>query len=430
MAENKPTPTVERDENGVPTAWLLVRAGPIPLRKNGADYVLELTSKDLSAIEAYQKSQGERIPIDSNHYLHILAQKHGIEEREALQIMPSGVAAMGFGSLECRADGTELWLSGVEWTPSAYELLKEKIFRYFSPVFRGLKDGPLRITSVAMENEPAIKNLDALAAGASTCTNAVATLREATPEDAACGAYLKLETTNPNTKGRAMNMTPKLWDALMRLAPGIDAAALAAEDADETKQDELAAAVDGAASLLDDLKKLLDLAEAAGNAEIKAAVEAMLEKAKQGEAAKAEADELKLSAEQRERAEIYAKAEAERKLTPAMKPWADSLDVAALAAWYKVAPAAVRSAFGQGQNVDEAFLEDRQRVAGGGRDQDAGEHPRVNPSPGTHRLQEKAQELPETGRGRLLTRRAVRLRHVSAGCGGPGCGCLVHGGRG
>ena len=326
------TKTVERDANGVPTAWLLVRAGPVPLRKNGTDYVLELTSKDLSAIEAYQKTQGEKIPIDSNHFLHILAQAHGVEETEALKIIPSGVVAMGFGSLECRADGTELWLSGVEWTPSAYELLKEKIFRYFSPVFRGLKDGPVRITRVAMENEPAIKNLASLAAGA----------EDKSPiDDAACGAYLELETTKPNTKGRAMNMTPKLRDALQRLAPGIDTAALAADDADETKQDELAAAVDSAAGLLEDLRKLLELAEAAGNAEIKAAVEAMLEKAKQGEAAKAEADELKLSAEKRERAEIYAKAEAERKLTPAMKPWADSLDVASLAAWYRVAPAAV-----------------------------------------------------------------------------------------
>ena len=340
MAENKPT--VERDANGVPTAWLLVRAGPVPLRKNGADYVLELTSKDLSAIEAYQKSQGERIPIDSNHYLHMLAQKHGIEEREALMLLPSGVAAMGFGSLECRADGTELWINA-EWMPSAYELLKEKIFRYFSPVFRGLKDGPVRITSVAMENEPAIKNIDALAATAEDTADAVpgsVRLRSDTG-DIACGAYLELETTKPNTKGRAMNMTPKLRDALQRLAPCIDTSELAEDDADETKQDELAAAVDGAAGLLEDLRKLLELADAAGNAEIKAAVEAMLEKAKQGEAAKAEVDELKLSAEKRERAEIYAKAEAERKLTPAMKPWADSLDVAALAAWYKVAPAAV-----------------------------------------------------------------------------------------
>ena len=350
MAENKPT--VERDANGVPTSWLLVRAGPTALRKNGEEYVLVLTSKDLSGIVNYQRTSGEKIPIDSNHYLHILAQKHGIDEREALMIIPSGVAAMGFGTLDCRADGQELWISA-EWTPGAYELLKEKIFRYFSPVFRGLKEGPVRITSVAMENEPAIKNLDALAAGASTCTNAVATLREATPkqgtgltppaqnDDAACGAYLQIEQPNELKHTKGSKMTKKLCDALKRLVPGTDAAALSAEDADETKQDELAAAVDGAASLLDDLKKLLELADASGAADIKAAVEAMLEKVKAGEAAKAEADELKLSAEKRERAEIYAKAEAERKLTPAMKPWADSLDIATLSAWYKVAPAAV-----------------------------------------------------------------------------------------
>ena len=122
-----------------------------------------------------------------------------------------------------------------------------------------------------------------------------------------------------------MNMTPKLRDALMRLAPGIDAAALAAEDADESKQEELADAVNGAASLLDDLKKLLDLAEAAGNADIKAAVEAMLEKAKQGEAAKAEAAELKLSAEKRDRAEICAKAEAIPSSTALPEPMGTSL---------------------------------------------------------------------------------------------------------
>lgn len=331
MAENKPT--VERDANGVPTSWLLVRAGPTHLRKNGEDYVLELTSKELSGIVNYQQTSGEPIPIDSNHYLHILAQKHGVEESEALRLVPSGVAAMGFGTLDCRADGQELWISA-EWTPSAYELLKEKIFRYFSPVFRGLKEGPVRITSVAMENEPAIKNLDALAATASGA------------DEVPCFATARaFEETNfepiKHTKGRSMNMTQKLRDALVRLVPGTDAAALAAEDADETKQDELAEAVNGAASLLEDLKKLLELAEAAGNADIKAAVEAMLEKAKQGEAAKAEADELKLSAEKRERAEIYAKAEAERKLTPAMKPWAESLDITALSAWYKVAPAVV-----------------------------------------------------------------------------------------
>lgn len=61
MSENKPTPTVERDANGVPTAWLLVRAGPTHLRKNGEDYVLELTSKELSGIVNYQQTSGEPI---------------------------------------------------------------------------------------------------------------------------------------------------------------------------------------------------------------------------------------------------------------------------------------------------------------------------------------------------------------------------------
>ena len=60
MAEHKPT--VERDENGVPTSWLLVRAGPIPLRKNGEDYVLELTSKDLSGIVSCRRTRGGKLP--------------------------------------------------------------------------------------------------------------------------------------------------------------------------------------------------------------------------------------------------------------------------------------------------------------------------------------------------------------------------------
>lgn len=61
---NQTKPTVERDANGVPTSWLLVRAGPIPLRKNGADYELELTSKDLSEIVSYQRPQGGMMPLN------------------------------------------------------------------------------------------------------------------------------------------------------------------------------------------------------------------------------------------------------------------------------------------------------------------------------------------------------------------------------
>ena len=154
--------TVTRDANGVPTEWTLLHAGVNRLVKNGKDYELHLSLEDLDAIAAYQEKKGEAIPIDSNHYLHILAEKHGVEESEALRLVPSGVAAMGFGTLF--RDGDELRIRA-EWTPGAYELLKEKIFRYCSPVIRGLKEGPIRITSVAMENEPALNCEDVLAAG-------------------------------------------------------------------------------------------------------------------------------------------------------------------------------------------------------------------------------------------------------------------------
>ena len=164
--------TVTRDANGVPTEWTLLHAGVNRLVKNGKDYELHLSVEDLDAIAAYQAKKGEAIPIDSNHYLHVLAEKHGVEENEALRLVPSGVAAMGFGTLF--REGDELRIRA-EWTPGAYELLKEKIFRYCSPVIRGLKEGPVRITSVAMENEPALNCADVLAAGG----------EEADPEDAA-----------------------------------------------------------------------------------------------------------------------------------------------------------------------------------------------------------------------------------------------------
>ena len=91
--------TVKQDANGVPEEWTLLHAGVNRLVKNGKDYELRLSVEDLDAIAAYQAKKGEAIPIDSNHYLHILAEKHGVEENEALRLIPSGVAAMGFGTL-------------------------------------------------------------------------------------------------------------------------------------------------------------------------------------------------------------------------------------------------------------------------------------------------------------------------------------------
>ena len=113
--------TVKRDRNGVPEEWTLLHAGINRLVKNGKEYELRLSRDDLDAIAAYQAKKGEAIPVDSNHYLHMLAERHGVEESEALRLVPSGVAAMGFGTLYREEDELRI---RVEWTPTAYELLK------------------------------------------------------------------------------------------------------------------------------------------------------------------------------------------------------------------------------------------------------------------------------------------------------------------
>ena len=155
------TPGVVRDENGVPVEWTLLRVGDNPLCREGRDGSLRLTAWDMKSIVDYHEKKGEEIPVDSEPYLFELANQKNMDEAETLKLFPGGVAALGFGTLAL--SGEELRIR-VKWAAAAYEMLKEKIYKYFSPVIRGLEHGPLRVTSVAMTNTPAINGLDALAA--------------------------------------------------------------------------------------------------------------------------------------------------------------------------------------------------------------------------------------------------------------------------
>ena len=155
------SPGVIRDENGVPVEWTLLRIGSNPICKEDRDGSLVLTAEAMRQIMEYHAKKGELIPLDSEHYLFELANQKKLDESETLKLFPGRVAALGFGSLAL--SGEDLRIK-VKWNPKAYEMLKEKIYKYFSPVIRGLEHGPLRVTSVAMTNTPAINNLDALAA--------------------------------------------------------------------------------------------------------------------------------------------------------------------------------------------------------------------------------------------------------------------------
>lgn len=152
-------------EDGAPKPFRLFRIGENALTQNGKDFKLTLTPEDMDNIVEYQRKKGEKIPIDSRHALMLAAEKAHITESEALQAVPSAVAALGFASLERRDDG--LYASDVELLPLGAELFRQGALRYYSPVIRGL-DGksPLRVTSIAMDNVPALNNLEMLAASA------------------------------------------------------------------------------------------------------------------------------------------------------------------------------------------------------------------------------------------------------------------------
>jgi hypothetical protein len=155
---------VEHDEAGVPIAFRLFAFGAFSVTQNGETYKGEFTPQHAARILDYFRNKGTRVPVDTQHVLHAIAEALKVEEQEIAALIGDRVATMAFGDLESREDG--LWLSRIEWVPIGYKLMQEKLLRYFSPVVRGLKEGPLRVTSVAMTNTPAIDGLQELVAEA------------------------------------------------------------------------------------------------------------------------------------------------------------------------------------------------------------------------------------------------------------------------
>lgn len=304
IALSAETPGVIRDENGVPLEWTLLKVGDNPICQEGMDSCVTLTAERMAAILDYFRKKGEDIPIDSEHYLYELANQKHLDEGETLKLFPGGVAALGYGSLALSGDNLRI---KVKWTPTAYEFMREKIYKYFSPVLRGLEKGPPRITSVAMTNVPAINQLDALAARAE-----------------------KNQTPDLSGKTRKEPGMGKLEKALMRLT-GRDAVALGGETTEEEK-DKIACEVEEKASLIEQVKTLLGLGAEAGIEEVIAALKAETDKAKTADEKQAKLDELAASAEKTEHARLVAQGKAERKIVESDMEYVNSLDSKALSA--------------------------------------------------------------------------------------------------
>ena len=278
---------VERGADGSVTGWRLLKHGRNELFKGGRKYVLELTPEMLEGAAVLQAEKGEKLPIDSRHALYWAAKKANIEERDALRQVPQGVAALGFGSLAVR--GGDLWLTDVEWSPLAVEMMNGRMLRYFSPVLRGL-DGrsPFRVTSVAMDNVPALSGLPVLAA----CQE----------------GHQQEEKT-----------MKKVEESLGRLL-GIDVALGGEGD------DEIAAKLDGLSAEIAQMKEKLEEAEAT-IAELKAGKEEAEKKAADAEA---KAEELELSAENGRKTALLDGALAAGRITNAQVEALKKMDSVAL----------------------------------------------------------------------------------------------------
>ena len=257
----------------------LFRIGENRLTRNGRDCKLTFSADELKSIAEYQRKKGEKIPIDSRHALFLAAEKAHLSESDALKAVPSGIAALGFANLELREDG--LYAVEIELTPLAGELFRQGALRYWSPVIRGLDgNSPLRITSIAMDNVPALNNLDILAASAESTTQPDRSLR-----------------SDLNGFNRKENTMTKTEQALAKL-------------------------------LGEEMLALSDTTDST----VAAKLEALAEELPELRAAKTKVKELELSAENARKKELIDNAVAENRITNAERKGLMELDVAWLAA--------------------------------------------------------------------------------------------------
>ena len=268
---------VERSSDGLPKAWRLLAFGPLSVTKDGKTSKGAFTEADADLIYTAHKEKGVKLPIDSNHVMHALAGSLGKDERDIAAATGGDALAMGFGDLEKRSDG--LWLSGVSWTPIGAGLMKEKAFRHFSPVFRGLSDGKLRVTSVSVLNYPAIDGQEAIACAGNT------------PPPPPPLTDAKSADAKPADGG-----ITELIAAALGLPKGTSAEAIVK-------------AVEGLAMRLKELST--------------------------------QQEELALSAETARRKELISAALADGRLSNALLPWSESQTSAALSAFLSAAPRVV-----------------------------------------------------------------------------------------
>lgn len=148
-------PGVERDANGLPTAFRLWRPG-INHTVDGIDIVDE---RSILLLKEQVSQHVSRFPFDANHL--------SIKRTKDEKITPKNQEALGWHELGFRPTecGTEVWAEACEWRAMAREALLDDPpgYLYFSPAFRA--DGSGRVVAYincALTNTPAGFSLPSL----------------------------------------------------------------------------------------------------------------------------------------------------------------------------------------------------------------------------------------------------------------------------
>ena len=328
------TQHVRRDASGVPAAFRLLKPGKNSLTVDGQQIEGEITADDIQKILDYAALKGELVPVDCEHLLFLLAQLHQVEEGELMKTQPALGESAAVGAVALTSENGELWAQVKKWSARAKELLtlqNDKFYLYFSPVLRGITGkSPLRLTSIALTNNSAFNNLDALAASDGIGFGAA-------------GALAVRQTINQEKQ--------TVKDIIVKLAAlvGLDSAALTAEGASlqplltalgikvETMQAEGAKFVAG-------VKDAIGLKDDQG-LDVAAGLIISLAARAQGDAAALTDARAKLTTFEAEaKTRLVSDLTGAGKLTEAMKKsaWFTGLDFAALKAWGDAAPVVVQ----------------------------------------------------------------------------------------
>lgn len=324
--------TVERDAEGLPVAWRLLKPGPLRYHHEGVWSEVMVTPAHIEqALALYAETGSRPIPVDCEHALHRLAPALvEADVARSLETVLGADPAAGYVHLERR--GSELWAKVERWTAGGKALLLSAGYRWFSPVIRGILGGKrVWLSSVTLTNVPAQPDIEALVASA-----------------IGGGAQ------PPETETREPEAVQKLLLLMAKLL-GRDALALSAEGApSETDLAELDKAVKTAQTngeLVAAVREALAL-DAITPDTVRGKLTALAAGAAQTEALSAKVATLETAALDRERADLVASGVASGKLTPKLQEWAKTQSPETLRAFLASAPALVLD----GKAIDLARL--------------------------------------------------------------------------